>query len=335
MKDTTMRYLATLTMIPREPSITDACIITEKLNEQGYDVTIRTVQRDLVKLSAKFPLVRTKNIDSNAFLWSWSESSAMLDIPKMSPLTALTFTLVESYLRHLLPKPILGFLNHHFDRAKALLDKLQSTHYFKWHEKFRIIQWGPDYIPPKISENVIDVVYNAILNEKQFTGNYKTKTGKVLKKITVNPLGIAFRRENNYLICTYLGAVEVRHLLLHRFQKVVPSDQQREIPNGFNIDDYISSGAFSYQINKKPIKLHALFAEESMIYREEAPISNDQTLSKQIDGRVLLKATVHDSFELRWWLTGFGDKVEVMKPKYLREAFMTQVKNLASMYKLM
>ncbi|MBT4288112.1 MAG: WYL domain-containing protein [Deltaproteobacteria bacterium] len=335
MKDTTMRYLATLVMIPREPSTIDAGIITEKLNEQGYEVTIRTVQRDLVKLSAKFPLVRTKNIDSNAFLWSWSESSAMLDIPRMSPLTALTFTLVESYLRHLLPKPILSFLNHHFERAKALLDKLQSTHYFKWYEKFRIIQWGPDYTPPKINENVIDVVYNAILNEKQFIANYKTKTGKILKKIVVNPLGMVFRREINYLVCTYRGVSEIRQLPLHRFQKVVPLDQQRMIPDGFNIDDYISSGAFSYQINKNPIKLQALFAEESMIYREEAPISDDQTLKKQKDGRVLLKATLHDSFELRWWLTGFGDKVEVVKPKYLRDEFILRIKNLASIYKLL
>jgi predicted DNA-binding transcriptional regulator YafY len=56
---------------------------------------------------------------------------------------------------------------------------------------------------------------------------------------------------------------------------------------------------------------------------------------KQMDGRVLLKATVLDSFELRWWLTGFGDRVEVVKPKYLRDTFITQVKNLASVYKLL
>jgi predicted DNA-binding transcriptional regulator YafY len=50
------------------------------------------------------------------------------------------------------------------------------------------------------------------------------------------------------------------------------------------------------------------------------------------DGRVLLQATVLDTLELRWWLQGFGDKVEVLAPKALREEFRDAVQRMAKMY---
>lgn len=47
------------------------------------------------------------------------------------------------------------------------------------------------------------------------------------------------------------------------------------------------------------------------------------------DGRALVRATVADTTQLRWWLLGFGEKVEVLKPKRLREEFRAVSRKLA------
>ena len=52
---------------------------------------------------------------------------------------------------------------------------------------------------------------------------------------------------------------------------------------------------------------------------DERPLSNGHRLEEQPDGRMLLTATVVDSSELRWWLLGFGDQVEVLAPASIRE----------------
>jgi predicted DNA-binding transcriptional regulator YafY len=43
---------------------------------------------------------------------------------------------------------------------------------------------------------------------------------------------------------------------------------------------------------------------------------------------VRLSATVADTAELRWWLLGFGEGVEVIGPKSLRNEFIETVKSI-------
>jgi len=45
-----------------------------------------------------------------------------------------------------------------------------------------------------------------------------------------------------------------------------------------------------------------------------------------------MEATVKDTSQLRWWLLGFGDSVEVLKPEKLRKEFAQIAKNLDGMY---
>ena len=47
---------------------------------------------------------------------------------------------------------------------------------------------------------------------------------------------------------------------------------------------------------------------------------------------VLLEAETADSRQLRWWLRGFGDDVEVLEPAELRKEFAEMAKKLAGIY---
>ena len=61
--------------------------------------------------------------------------------------------------------------------------------------------------------------------------------------------------------------------------------------------------------------MEALF--DAAYHLRETKLSEDQVLEDQPDGRVLVKATVQDTGELRWWLRGFGEGVEALAPESL------------------
>jgi len=78
--------------------------------------------------------------------------------------------------------------------------------------------------------------------------------------------------------------------------------------------------------------LKALFAAKTAQHLYESGLSTNQKLTEKQDGKVLLEATVRDDVQLRWWLKGFGDKVEVIGPKQLRDEFVEMAQKLIILY---
>ena len=54
--ETMLRHWTLLRAVPRPPRKIDARGLRDHLEREGFDVSKRTVERDLVKLSAFFPL---------------------------------------------------------------------------------------------------------------------------------------------------------------------------------------------------------------------------------------------------------------------------------------
>ena len=61
-------------------------------------------------------------------------------------------------------------------------------------------------------------------------------------------------------------------------------------------------------------------------------LSARQTLRYCPDGRVRVTATVRDTLQLRWWLLGFGEQVEVIGPETLREEFAETAGEMHRLY---
>ena len=81
------------------------------------------------------------------------------------------------------------------------------------------------------------------------------------------------------------------------------------------------------------IFLKARFSDPYDIQRlQEAPVSVDQKIHKQKDGLFELTATLADTFQLRWWLRGYGDEVEVLAPEALRQEFVEMTREFEKMY---
>lgn len=327
MSDTTLlRQWTLLQTIPRHRYIT-LNELHETMLDAGFEATKRTIERDMLKLEVHFPLLPNKK--SRPYGWRWDPAVKVMDIPGMDPATALSFKLVEQYLERLMPRSTLEHLEPHFERARSVLEKTQGP-LRSWTEKVRVIPRGQRLQEPELADGVLEKVYQALLEERQFKVRYRTKPGEE-KEYVVHPLGLVLRDQVAYLVCTLFDYDDVLQLVLHRMLEVEPLDEPARRRESFSLDAYIQASHFDYPEGQS-IRLEALFDAASARHLAETKLSDDQTLESQPDGRVRVTATVADTHQLRWWLLGFGDRVEVAGPAPLRAEFARVAATLAERY---
>jgi predicted DNA-binding transcriptional regulator YafY len=300
------------------------------LADEGFETPQRTIQRDLVKLSNIYPLVCDER--SKPFGWSWMREADVMDIPGMDSHTALAFWLAGQHLKPLLPKSTIHQLQPHFKTAAHVLDNIPTDKGAPaWRNKVRVLHRGPNLKSPAIAADVQNQVYDALLCNRRLAMTYSPRWQEGEKEYEINPLGLVLKDGITYLVCSMWNYPDIRLLTLHRMQEVQILDKPVNVPDGFNLDDYISSGELNFVV-KGNIQFKALFSTDAVFHLGERPLSDDQTISKQADGSMLVTATVLDTSELHWWLLGFGDQVEVLEPENIRNKIINILKSTVELY---
>lgn len=326
-----LRQWEILKLVPRLPRKIGTREITSHLSNRGFSASQRSVQRDIAQLRQWFPDL-TSDGDKDIPGWSWQRESAVHDFPGLDPAIALTFKLAEQFLEPLIPPTVLNELTPYFSRASEVLKQVDEEGFEEWVDRVRIVPRNQPLIPAVISPGVLHTVYEALLSRKQFRGRYRRRGGDEAE-YDFHPLGLIFRNSVVYLVASVWDYEDVRHYALHRFKQSELLKADARDPNGFNLDDHIASGVTEYaEVENKQIKLVARFRKEAVLHLEETPLSEDQALKELADGWVELKATVLSSWQLRWWLLGFGDQVEVVRPKSVRQEFQSIVKEMNVLY---
>lgn len=329
MSNTLLRQLAMLKHIPRHKGKITTKQIVVLLKSEGFDIHQRSVQRDLKTLSKYFPDLQT---DGNKDIagWSWKQECAIHDFPTIDSPTALTFKMTETYMSKLMPPSILNLLKPYFERSNAILTEVDKSGLASWSDKIRIMPRNMPLIPATIKQETISIIYSALLEEKQFSGRYIRRDGDEVEYI-FHPQGLVFRDSVAYLVATVWDYEDLRHYALHRFSACELLDEDLIIPANFTLDAYLKESSFQYG-DTANIRLTAIFVNDAAHHLTETPLSDDQKLVTKKDGTVQVTATVNDSLQLRWWLLGFSDRVEIIKPLKLRNEFKRIAANMNKLY---
>lgn len=331
--DKLYRQWLMLTQIPASPRKIDCATMEEHLREAGYTVSRRTIQRDLMKLaeSEVFPLVYDGR--STPYGWSWARDGALFNIPSMGPHTALTFLLVDRYLAGMLPPSTRASLQPYVENAGKVLDKLSGTDLRAWPKKVRVTPRNFQLQPPEFREDVLEAVFEAVLRERKLALRYRRRGDNTSREYPeVNPLGLVFVDNLIYLVCTVGSYDTPLQFLLHRMEAATILPVGATIPAGFTLKGYLDKGEFSYPTGEGTIRLKALFDKEEAVYLFETRFPGELKLEETEDGMVILEAEVEDSYQLRRWLMGFGDGVEVLEPEAFRDDFREMATNLRRIY---
>ncbi|MBP5996368.1 MAG: WYL domain-containing protein [Azonexus sp.] len=317
--DTLLRQWTMLKRIPRFPAKITSRTLTDSLQREGFAVGKRTVERDLLMLSMHFPLIADER--SKPFGWSWDRDAASFDLPGMTPTQALTLVMAEEHLATVLPASIFSGLSPYIKAARNTLDSVATAQTLRdWQHKIALIHPTQPMLPPPVNDDVIEAVHQALLTNHQLKIRYRVVNSEEIKEYVVHPLGLVHRGAISYLCATIFSYEDVRILALHRIEAASVSDELARTLPGFNLDAYVKSEAFGFH-NLGAIKLHIRIHRDLAAYLRETPLAEDQRIEMEASGSddtELLTASVQDTDQLRWWILGQREQIEVLSPLSLR-----------------
>jgi predicted DNA-binding transcriptional regulator YafY len=277
---------------------------------------MRSIQRDLEKLSVDFPLLVDENF--RPFQWSFDRNATMDIIPALDLPAALTFELARAYLSPVLPSRALSHLKPHFDEAHRTLLR-EKNPLGEWPNRVRVINRGLGGIRPKIDADVLETVTESLLSEVCCQLTYQARSWPRPEQVIVHPLGLIFRDPNVYLIGTIEGREGIRQLVLHRATTGELVEKPVERQENFDLDLYIHSGAMGILHSTRPIYLKLRCDRPALNHLVEAPLGFDQTTTDIDDNTFEIAVTVGDTQDLRWWLTAQAVHCDILAPEWLRE----------------
>ncbi|WP_125199813.1 YafY family protein [Guyparkeria sp. SCN-R1] len=328
MSITLFRTLEMLRHVPREPRKITTSELRDRLAAANFDVTLRTIQRDLQKLSTVFPLISDER--DHVFGWSWSRDAQVETLPGMDAATAITFAMAEEYLRDMLPSGVLELLAPHFDQARRVLDATDNG-LNTWKRKVRVLPRSQPLIAPDVDPEIAQSVYDALLNDRRLKAVYRPR-GREPREYDLSPQGLAFRDAVTYLVASHRDYDNVLMFALHRFLHADVTDEPARHLPGFDFDEWVQRGGFDADRHGEAIQLVAQFDMAVGDHLHETPIADDQHLARTDDDRLELIANVKDTHQLRWWLRGFGPDVEVIEPAEIRDWLIEGARQQISRY---
>lgn len=329
-RDTLFRYLTMLQLIPRAPQFKATTTLQELLAERGFAIELRSIQRDLEKMSSHYPLLCNK--DERPYRWSF-DPSYKSNLPALDTASALTLVLAEEYLKGLLPQIAVDKLSPQFDGARKYLDGLQENGYANWARKVRAIPNGKALLPATVLPPVWQGISDALLERHAIEVEYLSRQQGEVKAYTLHPQGLVVRHSVSYLLAMVNDYEDIRQFALHRIHKLTPSKSACREQQKFSVEGYIEEGAFGYPLDQQDVELVAKIDNAMAWLLAETPISKQQHLSEPDDkGRVTLTATVPNDQQTQWWIMGFGARIQVLAPNSWREAIIEQAQKILEMY---
>lgn len=311
----------------RAPGITARELVVQ-LNSVGFTVTKRTVERDLVELASVFGI--ECNNKGTPFGWYWMRGQGA-ELPALTVADAVSTRLVEELLTPLLPQAILEPLHSRFEHARHKLSDLgPENKAAAWSQKVRYVQPSLPMVAPVVDTEVLHTVQKALMDSLQLVVTYQRSSGTTTEGLVLHPQALVQRGQITYLVATAYDYDDVRLYALHRMEKTETDFNACHQVPGFDLDAYLQAGALQFE-SGEVFKLRAWIDAALAGILKETPLSLDQTLTADDDG-FELEASVHDTWQLWWWLLSQGTSIRVNGPEFLLERFKAHTRQMVESY---
>jgi len=304
-----------LTLIPSKlPGLT-VSELRERLIDRGYEVSKRTVARDLEALSMTFPIVSEQRLSTDYFAL---RPGTHIDLPSMTLAQALSFRLIEDFFRPLLPKSVLAVIEPQFETARQ---KLEATN--KGNpvgaliDKIRAVQPNLPFVPPTSQPGVLETLQEALLANAICEIDYLAADASEPTRLLLKPLSLVQRGAITYLIALAFDYSDPRLYSVHRVRTAKMTEDRFTPPADYSLDSYIRSGRLNFGLGDTLAMVIRVKPHLAKLLLE-SPLSADMQMQVD-DEEIRVSASVPDTWQLQWWLLSMADDLEVIEPVQLRQ----------------
>lgn len=298
--------------------------IVNDLKKQGYEVKVYSIRRDLKALLEIHQQLECndnsgddeepKNGLPHGYRWAGRDNQTSGGITLTE---ALSLVMVERYLSQSLPVLLTRSLHDIFDKAHQTLELHKKSQITQWPEKFCVIQPAQPLIPPELNHEILVVVHKALLDEKQIRVTYQAPNRPETKEHRLHPQGLIQRGPVTYLAAMANDYEDVYLYALHRIQAAQMLEQDCRHKPAFKLADFAEKqGHFG---SAATLHFKARLCDHLALILEETRLSKNQVLTPTNEsGFREITADVSDTWQLRWWILGECDRIEVIEPEELR-----------------
>jgi len=181
----------------------------------------------------------------------------------------------------------------------------------------------------------LDVIYQAILKEICLTIAYQSFKARQASSFTFHPFILKEFNNRWFVVGRKEKDAPILTLALDRIQKIEIDFKATYLQENFDGIAYYKNTIGVTVLDEKHLQEIVL-----KIDRRNAPYvltkpfhPSQQLLENFSDGSILIQLTIHINYELERLILGFGDSIEVIKPRRLRNSMQKKLQRALEAYK--
>ncbi|MFY0665990.1 MAG: WYL domain-containing protein, partial [Natronospirillum sp.] len=210
---------------------------------------------------------------------------------------------------------------------------LETNDLSRWRDRVRSISSGPSLIPADVKPDVWREVTGGLLHSYALDVTYNPRGQTESQTYVIHPQALVHKHSVTYLVATVKDYEQALQFALHRFSRVERSTSAYFSLPGFDVDEYISGGAFGFKESDEKVELHALINPELRIRLIETALTTGQEIGEPDEnGWSTFMAIVNDEQAMLWWLQSQGATIKVLEPSRWRESLRNQAQQLIEWY---
>jgi predicted DNA-binding transcriptional regulator YafY len=182
-----------------------------------------------------------------------------------------------------------------------------------------------------IRPGVVEAIEHAIESRRRVRALYRSQKSAKVKKYTLDPYGVAFRRHSWYVVAFSAEHNKVVQLKLVRFISVSETGETFVPPEGFSVDKFFQS-SWECWAGGEPTKVRVRFSPRVAPLISEVRRHPTQVIHDQPDGSIIFEAEVAGIQEIAVWIMGWGKEAVVLEPDALREYVLEQARGMLKAY---
>ncbi|HEX3654333.1 MAG TPA: YafY family protein [Pirellulales bacterium] len=181
-------------------------------------------------------------------------------------------------------------------------------------------------------ESVYDQLLVAAAQRRQVRIEYDSLTEWSRISTRLSPYRLLFSRRSWYIVGRSSLHRGVRTFNLSRVHSLEPLDTGFNLPRGFSIERYLRNAW--HLIPERGGDQHVVIRFEKMVAQNVAEVAWHKTQRVRLlsDGRLDFHVTVSGLHEISWWVLGYGDQAEVLRPKKLRDLVVQRAQSMLKRY---
>lgn len=312
--ETTARVLKVIHLLEVNPQGLGIRDLYQKLQDDGFPCSIRTVYRDLEAIqSAYFPVTREGSGDESK--WKLESIATLNEKVQFSYHELMALFLAKNTLENLQGSGLYPHIRSFFTRLEKALGPGASQEIERLREYMAIkpqATWQSG-----VSQEILDTIYDACAEGHVLEVDYTSKSGEQKDKVAqrrLGPEGIYFADSGVYLIAQDLATKTHKTYAIARILQARMTSEAYYSQN-FSLTEYIKDSMGI--LRQGEIREVELFIQEPMAsYVSERRWHESQKIIR-VDNGIRLKLRLRVNDELVRWVLGLGGCAEVITPAIL------------------